>query len=106
VPPVFAGIVYMSKTAAPKPVRAKAGGYDLASHPMNILGTFVVYVYVNKGYPMHTPLKSTSSVNPDFKQVIADTPRLLLRTDLCKAAHNPEYTQGNPPVYIPKADYA
>ncbi len=42
---------------------------------------------------------------PDFDTVIDETPHLLLRDDLCKAASDPKYTVGVPPIYIPAADY-
>ena len=44
-------------------------------------------------------------MKPDFQSVIAATPVLLLRHDLCAAASDPQYTLGEPPVYIPLADY-
>jgi alpha,alpha-trehalase len=58
------------------------------------------------GLPMPTNLKPTTPAKPDFQQIIADTPRLLLRDDLCKAVVDPEYTKERPPVYIPRSDYA
>lgn len=44
-------------------------------------------------------------MKPDYYAVIDATPHLLLRSDLCRAASDPEYTLGTPPVYIPEADF-
>lgn len=44
--------------------------------------------------------------SPSLEDIIAATPRLLLRQDLCRAANDPKLPGAAVPVYVPTPDYA
>ena len=44
-------------------------------------------------------------MNKDLLQTLADTPRILLRSDLCKSSGDPKLDGRLPPVYVPEEDF-